>query len=164
MDTYESTVKAAFYFLTVQLLTEEFATMSPGELEAKGFSSLQADRRRGSDSDSSPTLAGQKCSHFTPINHGPEKMSIKYWICSHQSVKSFVLGAQKTRLIETLLLSTHNICFSREIRFFLFFFISYYYLKSWSAEAFLAVKIKWIHLASDKQKAKQLSIMCLIKA
>ena len=32
--------------------------MSPGELEAKGFSSLQADKRRGSESDSSPSLAG----------------------------------------------------------------------------------------------------------
>ena len=49
--------------------------MSPGELEAKGFSSLQADRRRGSDSDSSPTLAGQKCSRPSIID--PEKMSIK---------------------------------------------------------------------------------------
>ena len=28
------------------------------------------------------------------------------------------MGAQKNRLIETVLLSTHNICFGREIIFF----------------------------------------------
>ena len=28
----------------------------------------------------------------------------------------YVLGTQKNRLIETVLLSTHNICFGREIR------------------------------------------------
>ena len=30
------------------------------------------------------------------------------------------MGAQKNRLIETVLLSTHNICFGREIRKFIF--------------------------------------------
>ena len=35
---------------------------------------------------------------------------------SPQSIKTFVLGAQKNCLIETVLLSTHNICFGREIR------------------------------------------------
>ena len=29
---------------------------------------------------------------------------------------AYVLGAQKTHLIETVLLSTHNICFARKIR------------------------------------------------
>ena len=29
---------------------------------------------------------------------------------------SYVMGAQKNRLIETVLLSTHNICFGWEIR------------------------------------------------
>ena len=33
---------------------------------------------------------------------------------------TFVLGAQKNRLIETDLLSTHNICFDREIRNLIF--------------------------------------------
>ena len=33
-----------------------------------------------------------------------------------QSVLTYVLGAQKNRLIETVLLSTHNICFGWEIR------------------------------------------------
>ena len=32
-------------------------------------------------------------------------------IFSYPSVFTFVLGAQKIRLIETVLLSTHNICF-----------------------------------------------------
>ena len=31
---------------------------------------------------------------------------------------TYVLGAQKNRLIETVLLRTHSICFGREIRFF----------------------------------------------
>ncbi|XP_053401409.1 WD repeat-containing protein 7-like isoform X1 [Mercenaria mercenaria] len=45
--------------LIVQLLTNEFATMSPGELEAKGLSTL-LDRRKASNggSDSPPTIAG----------------------------------------------------------------------------------------------------------
>ena len=35
------------------------------------------------------------------------------WVCmvSYPSVLTFVLGAQKNRLNETVLLSTHNICF-----------------------------------------------------
>lgn len=46
--------------LIVQLLTNEFATMSPGELEAKGLSTLLSDRHRMSTdgSDSPPTIAG----------------------------------------------------------------------------------------------------------
>ena len=32
------------------------------------------------------------------------------------------MGAQKNRLIETVLLSTHNICFGLEIKKLLFFF------------------------------------------
>ena len=35
---------------------------------------------------------------------------------SYQSILTFVLSAQKNRLIETVLLSTHNLCFGREIR------------------------------------------------
>ena len=38
------------------------------------------------------------------------------WIFSYPSVFTYVLGAQKNRLIETVLLSTHNICFRLEIR------------------------------------------------
>ena len=34
----------------------------------------------------------------------------------NQSILTYVLGAQKNRLIETVLLSTHNICFVWEIR------------------------------------------------
>ena len=35
---------------------------------------------------------------------------------SYPLVLTYVLGAQKNRLIETVLLSTHNICFGCEIR------------------------------------------------
>ena len=35
---------------------------------------------------------------------------------SSQSNKRCVLGAQKNRLIETVLLSTHDICFGLEMR------------------------------------------------
>ena len=39
-------------------------------------------------------------------------LSIKLSIFPYPSVLSYVLGSQKNRLIETVLLSTHNICFS----------------------------------------------------
>ena len=35
---------------------------------------------------------------------------------SYLLVSTYILGAQKNHLIETLLLSIHNICFGREIR------------------------------------------------
>ena len=38
-------------------------------------------------------------------------LSVKLSIFSYPSVVTYVLGAQKSRLIETVLLSTHNICF-----------------------------------------------------
>ena len=37
---------------------------------------------------------------------------------SFQSILTYVLGAQKNRLIETVLLSHYNICFGLEIRFY----------------------------------------------
>ena len=37
--------------------------------------------------------------------------SIKLWLFSKSSAKTCFLDAQKNRLIETVLLSTHNICF-----------------------------------------------------
>ena len=40
-----------------------------------------------------------------------ELEGIKLLIFSYPSIETFVLGAQKDRLIETVLLSTHNICF-----------------------------------------------------
>ena len=43
-------------------------------------------------------------------------MSVKLKLFSYQSIKTCVLGAQKNRLIETVLLSTHNICFGWEIK------------------------------------------------
>ena len=38
-------------------------------------------------------------------------LSVKLGIFSYTSVITYVLGAQKNRLNETVLLSTHNICF-----------------------------------------------------
>ena len=40
-----------------------------------------------------------------------KKISVKLLIFSYPYFLSYVLGAQKNRLIETVLLSTHNICF-----------------------------------------------------
>ena len=42
--------------------------------------------------------------------------SVKMSKCSYPSVLTYVLGAQKNRLIETVLLSTQNICFGLEKR------------------------------------------------
>ena len=39
---------------------------------------------------------------------------------SYLSVLTYVLSAQKNRLIQTVLLSTHNICFGLEIRKLIF--------------------------------------------
>ena len=38
-------------------------------------------------------------------------LSVKMYIFSCPSVSIYVLGAQKNRLVETVLLSTHNVCF-----------------------------------------------------
>ena len=38
-------------------------------------------------------------------------LSVKLLIFSYPSVLTYVLDAQKNRVIETVLLSTHNICF-----------------------------------------------------
>ena len=57
-------------------------------------------------------------------HRGPDKtkkyLSAKLLLFSYPSVLTFVLGAQKNRLIETVLLSTHNICFSYLIRKLIF--------------------------------------------
>ena len=37
-------------------------------------------------------------------------------IFSYPSILTYVLGAQKNRLVETVLFRTHNICFGWEIR------------------------------------------------
>ena len=43
-------------------------------------------------------------------------MHLKLHLFSYPSMQSCVLGAQKNRLIETVLLSAHNISFGLEIR------------------------------------------------
>ena len=51
------------------------------------------------------------------------------WIFSYPQVLIVVLGALKNRLIEMVLLSTHNICFGWEIR--KSFLITHCYLEAW---------------------------------
>ena len=47
------------------------------------------------------------------LTYQDEKLlSIKLLLFSYPPVITFVLGAQKNRLSETVLFSTHNICFS----------------------------------------------------
>ena len=46
----------------------------------------------------------------------------KIVIFSYLLGQTFVLGAQKNRLIETVLLSTHNICFGGEMRKNIFYY------------------------------------------
>ena len=50
---------------------------------------------------------------ITPIHVGPVKdfFSVKLHLISYPLTNTCVLGAQKNRLIEMVLLSTHNICF-----------------------------------------------------
>ena len=45
---------------------------------------------------------------------------VKLWLFSYPSVLTYVLGARKNHWIETVLLSTHNLCFGWEIRNFFF--------------------------------------------
>ena len=49
---------------------------------------------------------------------GPDKETLRGYceLLSYPSIQTCVLGAQKNRLIETVLLSTQNICFGWEIR------------------------------------------------
>ena len=42
---------------------------------------------------------------------------------SYPSVLTYFLAAQKNHLIETVLLSTHNICFGREIGKLIFWYV-----------------------------------------
>ena len=45
------------------------------------------------------------------LDHTTRFLSVKLLIFSYSSVLTYVLGAQKNCLNETVLLSTHNICF-----------------------------------------------------
>ena len=47
-------------------------------------------------------------------------LSVKLWLFSYPLVKTCVVGAQKSHLIETVLMSTHNICYGTEIREIIF--------------------------------------------
>ena len=48
--------------------------------------------------------------------------SVNFLIFSYPSILTYVLGDQKNRLNEKVLLSTHNICFGREIRKLIFIY------------------------------------------
>ena len=56
-------------------------------------------------------------------------LSVKMLIFTYPSVLTCVLGAQKNGLIETVLLSTHNICYRLEIKK-IFFLIMQPYLQA----------------------------------
>ena len=45
------------------------------------------------------------------IGKDKKELNVKFLIFYYPSILTFALGAQKNRLIETVLLSTHNICF-----------------------------------------------------
>ena len=47
-------------------------------------------------------------------------LMVKLWIYNYPSVLTYVLGAQRNCLIETVPLSTHNICFGWVIRKLIF--------------------------------------------
>ena len=46
-------------------------------------------------------------------------------IFSYPKVVIYVVGAQKNRLIETVLLNTHDLCFGRDVRKLIFNFTHY---------------------------------------
>ena len=58
----------------------------------------------------------------TPYGQINNFFSVKLWLFSYPSVKTCVLGAQKNRLIETILMSNHKIGFGWEIRKIIFFY------------------------------------------
>ena len=76
------------------------------------------------------------------INTGVDKqifsaLNCKYFLTGQIKQFKHVLGAQKNHLIETVLLSTHNICFGLEIRKLNFHYalltqVLYKHLKQWA--------------------------------
>ena len=83
-----------------------------------------------SDSQIHTFTVNPKAIHFTNfakfgakllIGQASNFFSLKFSIFSYPSVLTYVLGAQKNRLIETVLLSSQNICFGWEIRKFILF-------------------------------------------
>ena len=58
-----------------------------------------------------PGFSGKMCLAGIGVEDYWSSLSIKLSIFSYPSVLTYVLGAQKNRLIEMVLLSTHNISF-----------------------------------------------------
>ena len=60
-----------------------------------------------------PGTPVHSCNFPYYIRPDEQKMGehVKKRLFSYPSVSTFVLSAQKNRLVETVLLSTHNICF-----------------------------------------------------
>ena len=69
-------------------------------------------------------------------NKAKNNLGVKLLIFSYQSVYTFVLGSQKNCLIDTVLLSTHNICFGWETRKLIFDY-TLFYLEAWKILTFL---------------------------
>ena len=94
---------------------------------------------------------------------GPHNISIicswQYAIFSFSSILSYVLGAQKNRLIKTVLLSTHNICFISEIRNL--FLINTFYLRP--AKIIVELSVKSISTSSKNyQKWKKICTLLYV--
>ena len=85
-----------------------------------------------------------------------KKVSVKLLIFSYPWFLAYVLGAQKNRLIEPVLLSTHNICFDRVIRKL---FFCWYALLSKGMVVFLCNVSLLCNECLIKSKPQQLSCM-----
>ena len=59
------------------------------------------------------------------------------YLFSFPFVETFVLGTQKNYLIDTVLLSTQNICFGKELLIRQIVSVTHSYLKAWTEEAML---------------------------
>ena len=68
-------------------------------------------QRLSADNTSRQRVEGVRNRRKKHRSRSAKKFSLKSEIFSYPSVLTFVLGAQKNRLIEMVLLSTHNICF-----------------------------------------------------
>ena len=66
-------------------------------------------------------LMGKAESRYIHRSRLAKIVCIKLWIFLCLSIKMCILGAQKNRLNETVLLSTQNTCFGREIRMISFY-------------------------------------------
>ena len=69
-------------------------------------------------------------------------MSVKLVLFFYPSILTCVLGAKNNRLIETVILSTHNICFGGESKDYIL--ITHTYLMAWIAVCFCSKWETWL--------------------